>query len=61
MSTKVPGLPEITFKVGEINKFGNTPRFNNEPVMLTIEKVNLIRRLQYEIQNGNKQERIRQY
>uniref|UniRef100_A0A0C1NG87 Uncharacterized protein n=1 Tax=Tolypothrix bouteillei VB521301 TaxID=1479485 RepID=A0A0C1NG87_9CYAN len=59
VSTKVPGLPEITFKVGEINKFGNTPRFNNEPVMLTIEKVNLIREdYSIYIQNGNKQEKL---
>lgn len=59
VTTKVPGLPELTFKVGEINKFGNSQRFNNEPVMLTIEKVDLIRE-DYSIyfQNGNKPEKL---
>jgi hypothetical protein len=59
VTTKVPGLPELTFKVGEVNKFGNTPKFNNEPAMLTIEKVNLIREdYSIYIQNGNKQEKL---
>ncbi|MBC1299220.1 hypothetical protein GNF11_30830, partial [Nostoc sp. UCD122] len=59
VTTKVPGLPELTFKVGEVNKFGNSQRFNNEPVMLTIEKVDLIRE-DYSIylQNGNKPEKL---
>lgn len=59
VTTKVPGLPELTFKVGEVNKFGNSQRFNNEPVMLTIEKVDLIRE-DYTIylQNGNKPEKL---
>ncbi|MHC5746437.1 MAG: hypothetical protein ACYTXT_32000 [Nostoc sp.] len=59
ITTKVPGLPEVTFKVGEVNKFGNSQRFNNEPVMLTIEKVDLIRE-DYTIylQNGNKPEKL---
>ncbi|MCC5599833.1 hypothetical protein [Nostoc favosum] len=59
ITTKVPGLPELTFKVGEVNKFGNSQRFNNEPVMLTIEKVDLIRE-DYSIylQNGNKPEKL---
>ncbi|MEH2206292.1 MAG: hypothetical protein V7K53_19795 [Nostoc sp.] len=59
VTTKVPGLLELTFKVGEVNKFGNSQRFNNEPVMLTIEKVDLIRE-DYSIylQNGNKPEKL---
>ncbi|MBC6435597.1 hypothetical protein FM036_40090 [Nostoc sp. HG1] len=59
VTTKVPGLPELTFKIGEVNKFGNSQRFNNEPVMLTIEKVDLIREdYSIYIQNGNKPEKL---
>ena len=60
VTTKVPGLPELTFKVGEVNKFeNNSQRFNNEPTMLTIEKVDLIREdYTIYIQNGNKPEKL---
>jgi hypothetical protein len=60
VSTKIPGLPELTFKLGEVNKFGNnSQRFNNEPTMLTLEKVDLIREdYSIYIQNGNKQEKL---
>ncbi|WP_246163644.1 hypothetical protein [Brasilonema sennae] len=60
VTTKVPGLPELTFKVGEVNKFGlHSQRFNNQPIMLTIEKVDLIREdYSIYIQNDNKPEKL---
>ncbi|MDF5727689.1 MAG: putative molybdenum carrier protein [Rhizonema sp. PD38] len=60
VTTKVPGLPELTFKVGEVNKFGNNfQKFHNESVTLTIEKVDLIREdYVIYIQNSNKQEKL---
>jgi hypothetical protein len=59
VTTKITGQPEVNFKVGELNKFGNTQRFDNEPVVLTIEKVKL-RNEDYSIyiQNGNKPEKL---
>ena len=59
VTTKIPGQPEVNFKVGELNKFSNTKRFDNEPVVLTIEKVKL-RNEDYSIyiQNGNKPEKL---
>ncbi len=59
VTTKIPGQPETSFRVSELQKFGNTQRFDNEPVMLTIEKVNLVREdYSIYIQNGNKQEKL---
>ncbi|MBW4513039.1 MAG: hypothetical protein KME64_42155 [Scytonematopsis contorta HA4267-MV1] len=43
VTTKVPGLPEITFQIKELQRYGNQERYNNTSVMLTIEKQNLIR------------------
>jgi Circularly permutated YpsA SLOG family len=43
VTTKVPGLPEITFQIKELQRYGNQERYNNTSAMLTIEKQNLIR------------------
>jgi hypothetical protein len=59
VTTKIPGQPEVNFRVGELNKFGNTQRFDNEPVVLTIEKVKLRNEdNSIYIQNGNKPEKL---
>lgn len=60
VTTKIPGLPEFTLKVGEANRFElKDRRFHNEVAALTIERVNLTREdYTIYIQEGNKQEKL---
>ncbi|MBW4512901.1 MAG: putative molybdenum carrier protein [Scytonematopsis contorta HA4267-MV1] len=43
VTTKVPGLPEITFKVSDLQKFNHNNRYDNASIMMTVENTKIVR------------------